>query len=154
MGLVLSLAAPVTAAAQGEAEPPPLSAARVAGQVALGGVLTPVAFLGAGWAADRITTGLGWSEEAASRAGYITAYSASWAAAAAGPALVGRDGKFSAALGGSLAGFGAAWLTVKLGNLIWDDGRRSCGIACWTLGAVTIALPSIGATIAYNASRR
>ena len=146
--------APALLRSQSADDPPPLSNGRVAGQVALGAVMTPVAFFGAGWLADHVATRRGASEEGSSRAGYVTAYTASWLAAAAGPTLVGRDGRFPAALGGSLAGFGAAFLTVKLGNFIWDRDRRECGVACWTLGAVTVALPSIGATIAYNASRR
>ncbi|MGQ0646510.1 MAG: hypothetical protein ACT4P7_03005 [Gemmatimonadaceae bacterium] len=140
--------------AQAESGTPSLSAARVTGQIALGTVLTPVAFLGAGWVSDRMAERWGWSEERSSTVGYVSAYSATWLAASAGPALVGRDGKFAAALGGSLAGMGAAVVSARLGNLLWDADRRRCGVGCWTLGALTVALPSIGATLAYNASRK
>lgn len=139
--------------AQG-AGPPSLSAARVTGQVAVGAVLTPVAFLGAGWTADRLAGKAGWNDESASRAAYIAAYTGAWIAAATGPALVGQDGRYAAALGGSLAGFGAAWLSHRFGNWVWDEDKRPCRLGCWMVGALTVALPSIGATVAYNESRK
>jgi hypothetical protein len=151
---LLEALAPRGLGAQGSGSLPSQSAARVTGQVAVGTLLTPVAFLGAGWAADRLAGKAGLSEDAASRAGYISAYSATWLAAASGPALVGNDGKFGAALGGSAAGLGAAYLATRLGNLVWDDDRRDCGVGCWSWGVITIALPSVGATIAYNLSRK
>lgn len=124
---------------------------RIAGQVGIGAVLTPVAFLGVGYVADRLVAGSGSRQ---SRFAFAAAYTASVLAGSTGPVLLGRDGKPVAALGGSVAGLGAAVLSVKLGNWLWDDDRRACRLTCWTLGAVTIALPSIGATAAYAASRR
>lgn len=140
------------AAAQGD--PPSQSTPRIVGQLALGTALTPVGFFGAGWATKHAGRRMGWRDETASRAAFVAAYSGTWLAAASGPIAFGRDGKDAAALGGSLVGIGAAALTVRLGNLLWDDDRRNCGFGCWTLGAVTVALPSIGATVAYAASRR
>lgn len=111
-------------------------------------------FLGLGHGAERLAEKLGWPEERAARAGYIGAYTGAWLGAASGPILVGKDGRAVAALGGSLAGMAGAVLTSRLGNWRYDEDRHGCGPLCWTLGAVTIALPSIGATIAYNASRK
>jgi hypothetical protein len=48
----------------------------------------------------------------------------------------------------------AAVGAVRLGNHLYDDGRRSCGLFCRTLGAAVAVLPALGATVAYNASRR
>jgi hypothetical protein len=47
----------------------------------------------------------------------------------------------------------AALGLVRLGNWRWDEDRRPCRALCWAIGAVVIALPSIGATIAYDRSR-
>ena len=49
-----------------------------------------------------------------------------------------------------LAAFGA----VRLGNHFFDSDKRPCNILCWTLGAAVFALPSIGASVAYDHSRR
>jgi hypothetical protein len=139
--------------AQRRDEAPPLSTARVAGQIGVGVLLTPVAFFGTAWLTDRLFEPDP-QGEGVRRFQYAASYTTTWLAAAAGPALVGGDGRFPAALGGSLAGLGGAFLTARLGNRLFDDGRRSCNVFCWSLGALTVALPAIGATIAYDASRR
>lgn len=143
---------PVGAGAQ-EAVPS-LSSARVAAQIGVGSIAAPVAFFGTGIASKRVAQAFGASEGAASRAGYIGAYTGTWLATAAVPAAIGRDGRFPAALAGSAAGLLASWGTVRLGNWRYDGGRRECGLLCWTMGAAVVALPSVGATLAYNASRR
>lgn len=130
-----------------------VSAGRQVAQVATGTLLTPVGFFGAGWAAEHLAEKAGWSEQRAKRAAYVAAYSGAALAAAAGPTLVGDHGRFSAALGGSVLGMGAAVLSSRLGNALYDGDKRRCGVLCWTLGALTVALPSIGATVAYTASR-
>lgn len=134
-----------------QSTPPSQGVPRIAAQVAIGALLTPVAFLGAGYLVERIGTG---NEARQSKIAFTAAYTATVLAASTGPLLLGREGKPLAALGGSVAGLGAAVLSLKLGNWLWDDDRRACRIACWTLGAVTVALPSIGATLAYAVSRR
>jgi hypothetical protein len=120
----------------------------------MGAVLTPVAFFGSGWATKELSRSLGVRDTTASRAAYIAAYTGAWLAGASGAVAVGRDGKAGQALLGSLAGLGGAFLTTRLGNALYDDDRRACRVGCWALGIVTIALPSAGATVAYNASRR
>lgn len=139
--------------AQEVAEPlPRLSNARVAAQIGLGTILTPIAFFGTGWLTDRL-----FEPDPQGNAVRVFQYAASFTAAAAGaaagPALAGSDGRFDRALLGSVAGLGGAFLTAKLGNALFDDGRRRCNVLCWSLGALTVAMPAIGATIAYNASR-
>lgn len=140
-------------AAIGQA-PAPVSTLRAAGQIGMGAVLTPVGFFGSGWATKELSRSMGVRDTTAARAAYIAAYTGAWLAAASGAVAVGRDGKPSRALLGSLAGLGGAFLTTQLGNALYDDDRRDCGVGCWTLGLVTVVLPSLGATIAYNASRR
>lgn len=97
---------------------------------------------------------MGWPEDRAGKAGYVAAYTGVWLAAASGPIMAGNDGNAMAALGGSLGGLAGAFVTTKLGNWRYDEDRHGCGPLCWTLGIVTVALPSIGATLAYNASRK
>jgi len=144
--------APATAGAQDEA--PSLSAARVTAQIAGGTLAAPVAFFGGGFATKRAARALGASDAAQSRAGYIGAYTSTWLATAAVPAAVAGDGRFPAALAGSALGMLASVGTARLGNRIYDGGKRDCGIICWTLGAAVVALPSIGASLAYDQSRR
>lgn len=153
-GLVVFATLAAAPGASGQSDPPPQSSPRIASQLLVGSLLTPVGFVGAGVATKHLGRRAGWSNETASRAAYVSAYTGAWLGGASGPLLTGRQGRAPAALGGSLVGLGAAVLTSRLGNHFWDEDRRACGIACWTLGAVTIALPSIGATIAYAASRR
>lgn len=148
--LLLAAASPVAA----QDEVPSLSSARVTAQVAAGTLATPVAFFGVGVATKRIAQALGTTDERAGQAAYVAAYSATWLAAAAVPAAIGGDGRFPAALAGSALGMLASKGVVELGNLLYDADRRACGVVCWTLGAAVVALPSVGATIAYDRSRR
>ena len=142
----------LVSAAGAQDKGPATSAARVTAQLATGVILTPIGFFGSGWAAKRLAQRAGWSDERARRAAYVSAVVGGAAATAAGPALVGEGGRYGAAFVGAGAGIGAAALVARLGNRLYDGAER-CGPLCWALGAVTIALPSIGATVAYQASR-
>ncbi len=133
---------------------PSLSAARVTGQIVGGTVVAPVAFIGGGILTKRIALKLGADEEKAGTMAYVGAYTSTWLATAAVPALIGRDGRFPAALGGSALGMLASLGVVKIGNWRYDGDRRACDVLCWTLGAVVVALPSVGATVLYDRSRR
>ncbi len=116
--------------------------------------MAPVAFFGGGLASKHIAKKFGATDETASRAGYIGAYTATWLTTATIPAVIAGDGKFPAALAGSALGMLAAVGTVRIGNHLYDSGKRSCGVLCWTLGAAVFTLPSIGAALAYDQSRR
>jgi hypothetical protein len=144
----------VTVAGGAQEPTPSLSAARVAAQVAGGTLVAPVAFIGSGVATKRIAQRLGVEEQRAGQMGYVGAYTGTWLATAAVPALIGGDGRFPAALGGSALGMLAAVGVVRVGNWRYDADRRACGPLCWTMGAVVVALPSIGATVLYDRSRR
>ena len=133
--------------------PPSLSEARVAAQVGGGSLASPVAFFAGGLVTRRVARALGAGDETARNAAYVGAYTGVWLAAAAVPAAVGDKGRFPAALAGSALGMVTALGTVKLGNHLYDSERRKCDVLCWALGASVFALPSVGATIAYNASR-
>lgn len=148
---VVALGSPAVASAQ-RAE---IGAGRAIAQVATATVVTPIAFFGAGWATERWIDGRrGEADENASGAAYPVAYTATWLAAATPPALIGRGGRYRDALLGSAAGMAAAYGVVKLGNLLYDDDRRKCGVLCWSLGSLVVALPGIGATLLYNGNRR
>lgn len=153
--LALAVAAPALGAQEGvDGGGGSLSGARVAAQIGAGTLVAPIAFFGSGVASKRIVLGLGGTEGTARRAGYVGAYTGTWLATAATPALIGRDGRFPAALAGSALGMLASWGAVQVGNWRYDGGRRGCGPLCWTLGAAVVALPSIGATLGYNATRK
>lgn len=159
-GFVVLLACVVSTIASGrvgaqdsKSGAPTLSAARITAQIAGGTIAAPVAFFGGGYASKRIARASGAADETASRAGYIGGYATTWLATAAVPAAIAHDGKFPSALAGSALGLLASVGVVRLGNAIYDGGRRECGIVCWTLGAAVAALPSIGATVLYDRSR-
>lgn len=152
-GLVFAVVTMVAAARGSAQTSPDPSGVRIAAQVATGSVLTPIGFIAAGWAGKKLATWAGWPEHKAARIGYIAAYTGAAAAAATGPAVVGSDGRWPVAFVGAAAGIGGSVLAARLGNARYDAGRP-CGVLCWTLGALTVSLPSIGATLAYNASRR
>lgn len=135
-----------------QATPDP-SGVRIAAQVATSTLLTPAGFIAAGWAGKTLGMRAGWPTHKAARAGYIAAYVGAAAAAATGAALVGNHGKWPVAFLGAAAGIGGSVVTARLGNSRYDQGK-SCGVVCWTLGGLTVSLPGIGATLAYNASRR
>jgi hypothetical protein len=155
----LVIAAAILCASNGGAQEsvPSLSAARVTAQVGLGTLATPVAFVAGGLGSRLVVRAVGASEETARRVAYVGAYSGVWLATAAIPAAIARHGSFPAALAGSALGMAAATGTVRLGNHFYDTSgdsrKRRCGPLCWTLGALVVALPSIGATIAYDVSR-
>jgi hypothetical protein len=77
------------------------------------------------------------------------------------PALVGARGpgrgRYVAAVGGAAAGELASALVARVGRARYGDreGReRTCTAGCKLLGAAAFALPSVGATVGYNLSRR
>lgn len=139
---------------EAQTSPPSLSSARVTAQVVGGTLVAPVAFIGGGVLSKRAALRLGASERGARRAAYVGGYASTWLGTAAVPALIGRDGKFPAALGGSALGMLASVGLVRVGNWRYDGDRHACDVLCWTLGAVVAALPGVGATVLYNDSRR
>jgi hypothetical protein len=151
MGAAFFVTLPLAAEAQENG--PSISAARATAQVVGGTLAAPVAFFGGGFVSKKLAKKFGASDEAASRAGFIGAYTSTWLATAAVPAAIAGDGKFPAALAGSALGMLAAVGSVRLGNHFFDSGKRSCSVLCWTLGAAVFALPSLGASIAYDRSR-
>lgn len=152
--VALALTAGIAGAQQNDT--PPLQTGRVAGQVALGTVGTLGGFVGGGlatrWAARRF----GATEDRASRLAYVGAWTGSALATAGGVTLLGRHGQvtgsYAAALGGTVAGGLGSFLLVRLCDD--DSGRGSrCGPLAPIAGLAVFLLPSIGATVGFNASR-
>ncbi len=150
--------AAVSARAQDGTSPPamqvaPVSAGRAAAQVGAGLLGTTVGFFGGGLATRGVATALGSSENQASSIALVGAYGSAALLTAAGPTLVGpgdhAQASYWAALGGTAVGGLGSILLIKLNHAV-DLGRIPRIIG----GVLVAALPSIGATIGYNLSRR
>ena len=157
--IALSLAVLATPGlAQRSPAPPPLSGVRVAAQVTSGALTTPLAFLGGGLATRWVAGRLGATERQASRVAYLGAWSTAALATAGVPALIGArgpgTGSYAAALAGALAGGVASYGLIRLNRRGDEDERRPCRIGCVVSAAGVFLLPSIGATVGFNLSRR
>lgn len=137
-------------------DPPSVGTGTVVGQVALGTVGTAVGFVGGGLATRWVARRTGATEEGASRAAWVGAWTGAALTTPVGPVLLGsRDGvrgSYPAAVGGAVAGGLASWLVVTAGR----RGAFDCGVCrpVRVLAAVSaFVLPSVGATIAFNATR-
>ena len=118
----------------------------------LGGM---VGFVGGGLATQRIARWRGSDDDHVSRAAYVGALSGAALMTAAGPALFGSrggvHGSYPVAVGGAVAGGVVSALIRRIGKsgVLGDRGPVAIVAA-----AAILALPSVGATIAYNGSRR
>ena len=153
-----TLTLPVIAGAQ-EAptgDPPSLGAGTVVGQVAVGTLGTAAGFVGGGLATRWVARRAGADPAAASRAAYVGGYATAALVTPVAPMLLGRRdgvrGSYPAALGGTLAGGAASLLVVTAGRRGAFDCRACAPLR--VLAAVSaFVLPSLGATLAFNASR-
>ena len=136
---------------------PSVSTGTAAGQVALGTLGTVAGFVGGGLATRWTATQLGASPDRASRLALAGAWTTAALATPVGPMLLGsRDGvrgSYPAAVGGALAGGAASWLVVAAGRRGAFD-CRACAPLRLLAGVSAVVLPSLGATLAFNASRR
>jgi hypothetical protein len=143
--------------ARAQSGTPPLNGGRVAAQVALGALGTPVGFLGGGVLTKWLVRHLGARDETASSAAYVGAWTGAALATAAGPTLIGSHGRvtgsYLAALGGAVAGGAGSYLLVRVNDRGPDDDRP-CRLRCAAAAAGVFLLPSIGATVGFNLSRR
>ena len=155
------LAAPARLHAQAAApagdHPAAVSTGTAVGQVALGTLGTAAGFVGGGLATRWVARRLGATPDHASRAAYVGAWTTAALATPVAPMVLGsRDGvrgSYPAAVGGALAGGAASLLVVTAGRHGAFDCRACAPVR--VLAAVSaFVLPSLGATIAFNASRR
>ena len=154
LAVVCLLASAAPARAQGD---PPLTGSKVAAEVTLGALAGPVGFVGGGLATRWVAQRMGAGEEAASRAAYLGAWSGMALATAAPPTLIGTrgvtTGSYAAAVGGAAAGALASWGLVRL-NLWAGAADGPCRVKCVVSTAAIVLLPSIGATVGFNLSRK
>jgi hypothetical protein len=156
--LLALLGATSPARAQGSRDVPSLGAGRVAGQVATGLVLGPVGYVGGGLATRFVVRRLGGTEGTASAAAQKGTYAGVALATAAGPALIGArgpgHGNYFAALGGATVGMFGTALVARLNRTPDDQPLPPCRLKCRVSAAAAFLLPSVGATVGYNLSRR
>jgi hypothetical protein len=149
------LLTPVRAGAQRGT--PPLTAGRVAAEVAVGALGTPIGFVAGGLLTKRVALLVGAGDDAASRAAYVGAWTGAALATAAGPRIIGArgpvTGSYWAAVGGAVAGGLGSFLVVRLNDRD-DDEPRACRVRCVASSAAVFLLPSVGATVGFNLSRR
>ncbi len=128
----------------------------MAAQVATGTLGGAVGFVGAGLLTRSIVRSRGTNEEDASRPAFIGAVVGAMLLTPVGPALIGNHqgaGSYAAAQGGAFAGGLASALLVAGGRRGALD-CRFCGPLRVVTGIAVALLPSIGATVAYDATRR
>jgi hypothetical protein len=134
-------------------QPAPVGAGHAAAQVGVGLVGTVGGFVGGGLATRAVASALGAPENNASSIALVGAYSSAALLTAAGPVIIGpganAHASYWAALGGTAVGGLGSILLIKLNHAV-DLGQIPRVIG----GVLVVALPSIGATIGYNLSRR
>jgi len=155
--VALGLSTP-PARALAQSDPPALSAPRVAAQLGAGVALMPIGFVAGGKLTEWTVERLGVDDPRASRLALGGAWTGAALATAAGPALVGARGPgrghYLAALGGAVAGGLGSALLVRLNDRTGDDARPPCRLRCTIAAVAVFTLPSLGATVAYDLSRR
>lgn len=146
--------APTTAAAQDDL--PALGAGRVAAQVVAGVPAGAVGYVAGGLATRFVARRLGATDGEASQLAEKGAYVGVAAFTAVPPALIGArgpgTGRYVAALGGAVVGGLGSALVVRIARPRYG-GERPCTLGCKVLAVAAFTLPSVGATVAYNASR-
>jgi hypothetical protein len=157
--LAAVLFAAPNASAQGD--PPALGAGRVGAQVALGVPAGAVGYVAGGLATRWVARRLGASDGRASQLAERGAYAGVAALTAVPPTLLGArgpgSGRYVAALGGAVAGGLGSVLVVRLGRARYGDRdgqERPCTVGCKLAAVAAFTLPSVGATVGYNLSRR
>lgn len=152
------LTAPAVRAQSTAGDLPGVSPVRVVGQVGTGVLLGPIGYVSGGLATRYVVRRLGWSEGTASLAANRGAYAGTAAATALGPTLIGArapgHGYYLAALGGTVVGMFGTALVARLNRTPDDQPYPPCRLKCRLSAIAAFTLPSIGATVGYNLSRR
>lgn len=138
-------------------DPEPVSTGRATAQVTLGTVGTLGGFVAGGLATRWIARRAGSDEDRASRLADVGALTGAALATPVAPMLLGSQGdvhgSYPAALAGTLVG-GAASLAVVAAGRRGAFDCRWCAPLRMLAGVSAFVLPSLGATIAFNRSRR
>jgi hypothetical protein len=143
--------------AQSTAPLPSLGNVRVGAQIVTGTLATPIGFFGGGLATRWALGHAGASEETARRGAYVGGWTIAALATAGTPALIGARGpgagSYPAALGGAVAGGAVSWGLIQLNRPIAENPGVGFRVIRAVSAIAVFTLPSIGATIAYNATR-
>jgi hypothetical protein len=128
-----------------EAQKRPVSKGRIAGEIAAGTVGAPLGF------AIGYTIGSGFRPHGSSNTGVAVGFAGALVGPALGVNWVGNGGpshgNFGATMGGTALGYGA---TV----LVFPIVRKLPGPLKTIATVATVFLPAVGATIAYNSTRK
>ncbi|HWJ21772.1 MAG TPA: hypothetical protein VNS52_05405 [Gemmatimonadaceae bacterium] len=156
--LVVALLAPAVTATPARAqEPSRIGAGTAVAQVALGTLGTGVGFVGGGLLTRSAARRFGASPDRASDAAYVGAWTGAALLTPVGPAIVGSrgaaHGSYPQALVGTLAGGAASYLLITAGRH-GAFGCRWCGPVRGLVAVSAFVLPSVGATVAFDRSRR
>lgn len=157
--LLGALLGPATLAAQGAGagDPEPVGVGRATAQVTLGTVGTIGGFVAGGLATRWVARRAGADADRASRLAYVGAWTTAALATPVAPMLIGGQGdvhgSYPAALAGTLAG-GAASLAIVTAGRRGAFDCRWCAPVRVLAGVSAFVLPALGATIAFNESRR
>ena len=133
-------------ASPAEAQKRPVSNGRIAGEVAAGVLGIPIGF------AVGYTVGSGFRPHGSSNTGVAVGFAGALAGPAAAVNWVGNGGpshgNFGWTVAGTALGYGATFLTFPLARKLPDGKLKLLATIATTF------LPAVGATIAYNATRK
>jgi hypothetical protein len=142
---VLLVFAAVLSARSAEGQKRPVSNGRIAGEIAAGVLGAPVGF------AVGYTIGSGFRPHGSSNTGVAVGFAGALVGPAAGVNWVGNGGpshgNFGATVGGTALGYGASVLAFPV-------ARRLPGKLKTIATVATLLLPAVGATVAYNSTRK
>ena len=142
----ISIVLLVASALSLQAQKQPVGAGRIAGEAALGFVGVPVGF------AIGYTIGSGFRPHGSSNTGVALGFAGALLGPPLGVGVVGNgapsQGKFGAAVAGAALGYGATILAVPLAAKVNPMKLKVVALV------VAFALPAVGATVAYNATRK
>jgi len=128
-----------------EAQKRPVSNGRIAGEIAAGTVGAPLGF------AIGYTIGSGFRPHGSSNTGVAVGFAGALVGPALGVNWVGNGGpshgNFGATMGGTALGYGATILVFPIVRKLPGPLKTIATVA-------TVFLPAIGATIAYNSTRK
>jgi len=159
LALMLACAAVPLTGASAQRGQPAVTGVRISAEVASGLVAMPIGFFGGGLATRWLAHRAGVTDdEKAGTIATVGAYTFAALATAVPPTLIGNagphaTGSYAASLGGAVVGGLGSWALVRLNQ---PAGRRDqpCHVLCIASTAAIFLLPSAGATIGYNLSRR
>ncbi len=144
--VALSLLVPLLVSSTAVAQKQPVSKARLAGEIAAGVAGVPL-----GFAAGYIL-GSGLRPHGSSNTGVVMGLTGALVGPAVAVNWVGNGGpshgNFGATVAGTAIGYGAAYTVFPLLNKVSNEKLRLVGFLAATM------LPAVGATVAYNSTRR